>query len=64
MTDKGPKNVHGLTAGEKMDITVIACCNTAGRFVLPVLIFKGVNTKREFGDSLPYSDVYMNRKSL
>ena len=47
-----------------MDITVIACCNTAGRFVLPVLIFKGVNTKREFGDSLPYSDVYMNRKSL
>jgi hypothetical protein len=30
-TQKGFKNVHVLTAGEKSDnITVIACCNSAG----------------------------------
>jgi hypothetical protein len=52
--EKGLKYVHVLTAGEKSDnVTVIACCNTAGYFLLPVLIFKAVNTKRDFGDGLP-----------
>jgi hypothetical protein len=43
ITDKGSKNIHVLTSGEKSEnVTVIACCNAAGQFLLPVVIFKGV----------------------
>jgi hypothetical protein len=65
ITEKGPQCVHGLTAGEASDnVTVIACCNTVGQFLLPVQIFKVVDTKREFGDGLPpQSDEHIKRKS-
>jgi hypothetical protein len=65
ITGKESKSVHVLTCGEKGEnVTVIACCNAAGQFLPPVLIFKGVNKKHEFGDGLsPESDVYMNPKS-
>lgn len=54
ITENGLKYARGLTAGEKIDnVMVTACCNTAGQFLLPVLILKGVNMKRGFGDGLP-----------
>lgn len=40
---------HGKK-GVKM--LVIACCNAAGQFVPPILIFKGVNKRQEIGDVL------------
>jgi len=50
ITDKGSKNVHVLTSGEKIkNVTVIACCNAAKQFLPPFLIFKGVK------DGLPSS---------
>jgi hypothetical protein len=53
ITEKGPKHVRGLTARERSDsVMVIACCNTAGQFLLPVQIFKNINMKREFRDGL------------
>ena len=43
---------------------MIAGCNVAGQFVPPVLIFKSVSRKQEFGEGLPKgSELYMNRKS-
>jgi len=65
ITEKGSKNVHDLTTGEKSDnIIVIACCNSAGQFVPSVLRFKCVSKKQEFGESLPrVSDVYVKWKS-
>jgi hypothetical protein len=58
ITGKGSKSVHVLTSGEKGEsVTVIACCNAAGQFLPPVLIFKGVNKKHEFGDGLPSGSV-------
>ena len=36
ITDKGSKNVHVLTSGEKSEnVTVIACCNAAGAISAP-----------------------------
>jgi len=51
--------------GEKSDkITVIACCNSAGQFVPPVLKFKSVSRKQEFCKGLPTgSNMYINSKS-
>jgi hypothetical protein len=44
ITGKGSKSVRVLTSGEKGEnVTVITCCNAAGQFLPPVLIFKGVN---------------------
>lgn len=65
IAEKGSKSVHVLTSGEKGEnVTVIGCCNAAGQFLPPVLIFKGVNRKPELADGLPPgSDVYMNKKS-
>lgn len=43
---------------------MIACCSADDRFLPPVLIFKGINSKPEFPDGLPAgSKVYMNKKS-
>jgi len=54
ITEKASKNIHILTSGGKSEnITVIACCNAAGQFLPPVLIFRQVNKKEEFGDGLP-----------
>lgn len=65
ITNRGSKDVHLLTSKERGEnVTVIACCSADGKFIPPVLIFKGVNRKPEFSDGLPAgSKVYMNRKS-
>ena len=65
VTEKGSKTVHVITSGEKGEsVTILACCNAAGQFMPPILIFKGVNKKQELADGLPPgSDVYMNKKS-
>ena len=40
---RGSKNVRVFTSGGKSEnVTVTACCNVAGQFLPPVLIFKGV----------------------
>ena len=47
-----------------MYIRVTACCNAAGKFLLPILLIKDVNKNKEFGDHLSSgSDVHMKRKS-
>jgi hypothetical protein len=65
MTEKRSRNVHVLTSREKNgNIRAKACCNVAGQFLPPVLIFKGVNKKQEFGDGrLLGFDMCTNRKS-
>ncbi|KAJ8940640.1 hypothetical protein NQ318_020697, partial [Aromia moschata] len=65
ITTKGTKDVHVLTSKERGEnVSVVACCSADGRFIPPVLIFKGVNKKAEFSDGLPAgSKVYMNKKS-
>jgi len=65
IAEKGSKDFHVLTVGEKSEnITVTVSCNTVGQFMSPVLTFKYVYERQEFGDTLsPGSDVYMNRKS-
>lgn len=65
ITRKGSKDVHILTAKERGEnVTVIGCCSADGKYIPPVLIFKGVYKKPEFSDGLPPgSDVYMNKKS-
>jgi hypothetical protein len=50
----GSKNGRVLTSGGKIKIfTVTTCCNPAGQFLLPVLIFHGHKRKEDFGDRLP-----------
>ncbi|KAJ8949542.1 hypothetical protein NQ318_005104 [Aromia moschata] len=65
ITTKGTKDVHVLTSKERGEnVSVVACCSADGRFIPPVLIFKGANKKAEFSDGLPAgSKVYMNKKS-
>ncbi|KAJ8940654.1 hypothetical protein NQ318_012737 [Aromia moschata] len=65
ITTKGTKDVHVLTSKESGEnVSVFACCSADGRFIPPVLIFKGVNKRAEFSDGLPAgSKVYMNKKS-
>lgn len=62
---KGAKDVHTLISSERGEnVSIIACCNAEGRFLPPVVIFKGQREKPEFKDGLPSgSKVYMNPKS-
>jgi hypothetical protein len=65
IAEKGYKNVHVLTFGEKSeDMTVTVSCNAALQFMSTVSIFTYVHVTQEFDDSLPPgSDVHLNRKS-
>lgn len=46
VAQKGSKDVHALSSGEKGEtISVIASCNAEGTFLPPVAIFKGKNKK-------------------
>jgi hypothetical protein len=65
ITEKGSRKVHVLTSGEKNgNVRVIACCHVADQFLPPVLIFKDINKKQEFGDGFLLGlDVCTNRKS-
>lgn len=65
LAEKGSKDVHKLTSGEKGEnITAIVCCNAEGNFLPPVCIFKGVNKKAEWEDKMPPgSHIVMSKKS-
>lgn len=65
LAEKGSKDVHYLTSGEKGEsITAIVCCNAEGNFLPPVCIFKGVNKKAEWEDQMPPgSSIVMSQKS-
>lgn len=65
LAEKGSKDVHKLTSGEKGEnITAIVCCNAEGNFLPPVCIFKGVNKKAEWEDKMPPgSYIVMSKKS-
>lgn len=40
---KGKKGVHSITSGEKgTTTTIVSCCNASGRYVPPLIIFKGI----------------------
>lgn len=62
---KGAKDVHTIISSERGEnVSIVACCSAEGRFLPPVIIFKGVREKKEFGDGLPAgAKVYMNQKS-
>jgi hypothetical protein len=54
ITEMGYKNVSVLTSGGKIkNFTVTTCCNPAGQFRFPVLIFHGSKKKEDFGDRFP-----------
>ncbi|VVD06012.1 unnamed protein product [Leptidea sinapis] len=54
LAKKGAKAVKSVTFGENGEtITVVACCNSIGNFLQPVLIIKGLNKKPEFEEGLP-----------
>ncbi|ORU94636.1 MAG: hypothetical protein A6F71_09415 [Cycloclasticus sp. symbiont of Poecilosclerida sp. M] len=38
---KGMRKVHGLSSGNKSQITIVACANAAGNVLPPMVIFKG-----------------------
>lgn len=65
LAEKGSKDVHKLTSGEKGEtITAIVCCNAEGNFLPPVCIVKGVNKKVEWEDQMPPgSSIVMSKKS-
>jgi len=48
LIENGFKKVHVLTS--ETNVKMIACCNDAGQFLPPVLIYKGVNNKHELAD--------------
>ncbi|XP_011859495.1 PREDICTED: uncharacterized protein LOC105556986 [Vollenhovia emeryi] len=52
---KGSKRVHTATHAEKGEtVTVVACTNATGsNWIPPIILYKGVHRKLEFGDGLP-----------
>ena len=51
---RGSKRVPQLATGEKGEtVSLIACCSATGVFLPPLLIFKGIRGKPEFGDGWP-----------
>jgi hypothetical protein len=62
LIEKGFKNTDVLTS--EPNVTVTKCCNDAGQFLPPVLIFKGLNKKQVLADILAQkSVVYINWES-
>lgn len=57
---KGSKRVHVATHGEHGEtVTVIACTNATGSsWIPPMVLYKGVYEKKEFGDDLPQGSVF------
>ena len=45
---KGMKKVHGLSTGNKSQITIVACGNAAGPTLPPMVIFKGERFNHEW----------------
>ena len=52
--EKGKKNIHSIFPKEKGEtVTVLACCNAAGNFMPPTVIFKGKRIHTEYQGQLP-----------
>ena len=47
---RGIKHPRAITSGDKTQITVLACCNTAGYVMPPFVIFDGKSIKPEMCD--------------
>ena len=45
---KGMRKVHGLSSGNKMQITIVACGSAAGYMILPMVIMKGERFNHEW----------------
>ena len=45
---KGMRKVHGVSSGNKSQITVVACGNAAGQMIPPMVIFKGEKFNHEW----------------
>ena len=51
---KGSRAVTSITSGEQGEtISILACCNGEGIFLLPYCIFKGKNLQDEFSSGMP-----------
>lgn len=51
---KGDRSVLQITNSERGEnVTVMGCCNAAGNFIPPMVIFKGQRSKPEFEDGMP-----------
>ena len=63
---KGSKDVHTIISSERGEnVSIITCCSVEGRFIPPVIIFKGVRQKKEFAEGLPSgSKFFMHQKSF
>lgn len=54
VSQRGKREVVSLTNVEKGEnVTVVACCNAAGSYIPPMIVFKGVRMRPEFNDGLP-----------
>lgn len=60
VAQKGSKRVHVATHGEHGEtVTVIACTNATGSsWIPPMILYKGVYGKKEFGDDLPPGGIF------
>ena len=58
----GSKNVYNVTTETHQNITVVACCNAAGNFMPPQIIFKG-ERKRNIGMEDFDTALYSSSKS-
>ena len=45
---KGMKKVHGLSTGNKSQITIVACGSATGQALPPMVIFKGERFNHEW----------------
>lgn len=63
VAERGSKDVHVRKAKERGEtVTVVACCNAEGSFLPPYCIFKGVNKKAMWEESMPPGGVITMRK--
>lgn len=62
--EKGAKVVQNITSCERGEhVTIVGACSAEGRFLPPVLIFKGVYKKDDWLEGLPPgSEIFMNPK--
>ena len=47
---RGVRKVHAPSSGDKSQITVVACANSAGRVLPPMVIFKGERFNHQWSD--------------
>ncbi|KAJ4442643.1 hypothetical protein ANN_04232 [Periplaneta americana] len=58
VSQKGKREIISLTNVERgQNVTVVACCNAAGAYIPPMVIFKGVRNSIMYKDDLPPGSV-------